>query len=71
MNRAISCSKKPDKFPEPIYTKKKKIELFAGMRLDGKGDNKLKKVGYDIIKFTYAVADDMLYWQERVKRVLY
>jgi len=62
---------KPTSFPEPTYVKKVKVPVMAGMPLNGHGLNKIREVGYDIIQFTHAVSDDMLYWQERVKRVLY
>jgi hypothetical protein len=32
-----------------------KFPIIAGMRLDGKGNNKLKIVGYRWVEFTYDV----------------
>ena len=32
-----------------------KIDIIAGMSLSGKGSNKLHKVGYKIVEFTYDV----------------
>ena len=62
---------KPTSFPEPTYKKKIKVPVMAGMPFSGVGGNKIRKVGYDIIEFTCAISDDMIYWQERVKRVFY
>ena len=71
MNQIQNIYIKPASFPEPTYTRKVKVPVMAGMPFNGNGSNEIKKVGYDLIQFTYAKCDDMLYWQERIKRVLY
>ena len=61
-----------------METKKvtKKVPIFAGMEFTypGTKNNKMRKVGYDIIEFIYRVYpdgdDSVLIDQRRVKRVL-
>tara|TARA_R110000868_G_scaffold152183_2_gene376834 strand:- start:1188 stop:1385 length:198 start_codon:yes stop_codon:yes gene_type:complete len=47
-----------------------KFPIIAGMRLDGRGNNKLKIVGYRWVEFTYdvnpEVADDKFIVGEKI-----
>jgi hypothetical protein len=54
-------------------TERKRFPLIAGMRLDGTGDNKMKKVGYYIVEFTYILhpdGDKQLISDKRIKSVV-
>jgi len=48
-----------------------KSPVIAGMRTDKEGDNKLRQIGYDIVRIYFDNANkDCTVGQERIKRVL-
>jgi hypothetical protein len=58
-----------------IKKERQKFPIYAGMKF-GTSDNKIKKVGYKIIEFTYDINPDyehdkMLIDQQEIKRVIY